>query len=106
VWGLATIKGRVNVVLDIGRVLSAPSPSLPCWMAALQTKGAKWGVAASDEWSVLSRSDVAELEDHTPPPGPPGLVAGRVRFGNETVHVLSVDKLAELAGARERRRGA
>jgi len=97
VWGLTTITGRVNVIVDPSRVLEAPSISLPCWVAEVQAKGAKWGVAAAEEWQVFSAADVRPVEDHTPPPGPPGLVVQRMRYGDDTVLVLSLEKLGELA---------
>jgi len=97
VWGLAAITGRVNMILDPSRLLGGTAPDCPCWVAEFQTKGAKWGIAAEGEWEVLSADESKELIDHSTPPGPPGLVVRRLRHGDDVVHVLSVERLAELA---------
>ena len=100
VRGLSAITGRVTLIVDPARELAESSAPLPCWVAQVRSSRQYWGIAAGGEWEALSADDVEPVDDHTAPPGPPGLVVRRLRCGEEIVHVLSVDKLAELAGGR------
>jgi len=97
VWGLTAVAGRVNMILDPARVLGGPWPAVPCWVAEVQTPGAKWGIAASGEWSVLDVGEAEPVEVHASPPGPRGLVSRQVRRGADLICLLAIDWLAEAA---------
>ncbi len=97
VMGLAAITGRVNVIVDPGKLLGKTPASTPCWVTQVKSKETRWGVAATEEWHVLAEEDVQQTSDHTPVPGPPGLVVQRLRYGNDAVFLLSLERLADLS---------
>ena len=98
VSGLSAITGRVNLILDPGKMLDNPPITPPCWIAQVKTAGVRWGIASNNEWQLLSEHDIQHISDHTPVPGPEGMVVQRLLYGEDKVHVLSLEKLAELAG--------
>jgi chemotaxis signal transduction protein len=99
VAGLTAIAGRVNLVVDPARVLDFPLVTAPCWVAQVRDAKRRWGIATENEWNVLTRDDLEQVDDHTKTQGPPGLVIHRLRYQENVVLVLSLEVLAELAGA-------
>ena len=98
VLGLAAVTGRVNMVLDPGRMLDNPPITPPCWIAQVKSGESRWGIAANNEWQVFTDVDLGTVIDHTPMPGPDGMIVQRYLHGGDKVYVLSVEKLAEMAG--------
>jgi chemotaxis signal transduction protein len=99
VAGLTAIAGRVNLVLDPARLLEFPAVTAPCWVAQVRDSDRRWGIATENEWRVLTRDDLEQVDDRTQAQGPPGLIAQRLCYRGSTVLVLSLEVLAELAGA-------
>ena len=98
VLGLAAITGRVNMIVDPGRMLDNPPITPPCWIAQVKSGEARWGIAANNEWQVFTDVELEAIVDHTPMPGPEGMIVQRYFHGEDKVYVLSVEKLAEMAG--------
>jgi chemotaxis signal transduction protein len=100
VWGLSAITGRVTMILDPSRELCDERSILPCWVAQIRSADKNWGVASGDVWEGMTPDQIEVVDDHTARPGVAGLVVRCVESEVGMVNVLSLEKLAELAGGK------
>lgn len=97
VAGLATITGRVNIVVDPARVTDGKPVAAPCWVASVVSDSAKWAIASAGDWEILNTGDYEIVDDQRESAGPQGLVVQQVLHDGELISIFSVDTLADLA---------